>query len=108
MAILVVFSLLRQGMANPFPFPLHYCDCYLVLSSSCQHFSISDDIWPKDVVSLYRVGVIPKVNLLQSYNKQQQNFYNNKILLIRNRSDYITFSPQIAYKLIEAGRSSHV
>ena len=30
---------------------------------------------------------------------------NNKILLITNMSNYISFPPQIAYKLIEAGRS---
>ena len=30
---------------------------------------------------------------------------NNKILLITNISNYISFPPQIAYKLIEAGRS---
>ena len=33
---------------------------------------------------------------------------NNKILLIRNRSNYISFSPQIACKLIEAGRSRDI
>ena len=33
---------------------------------------------------------------------------NNKILLIRNRSNYISFSPQIAYKLIKAGRSRDI
>ena len=38
--------------------------------------------------------------LLYKQNKKQ----TNKILLIRNRSNYISFSPQIAYKLIEAGR----
>jgi len=34
-------------------------------------------------------------------NKKKQN----KILLITNISSYISFPPQIAYKLIEAGRS---
>ena len=33
------------------------------------------------------------------------NNNNNKILLITNISNYISFPPQIAYKLIEAGRS---
>ena len=33
---------------------------------------------------------------------------NNKILLIRNISNYISFSPQITYKLIEAGRSRDI
>ena len=34
---------------------------------------------------------------------------NNKILLkIGNISNYITFPPQIAYKLIEAGRSEDI
>ena len=37
-------------------------------------------------------------------NKQQQN----KILLITNISNYISFPPQIAYKLIEAGRSKDI
>ena len=37
-----------------------------------------------------------------------ENDNSNKILLIRNRSDYISFSPQIAYKLIEAGRSRDI
>ena len=32
-------------------------------------------------------------------------FNNNKILLITNISNYISFPPQIAYKLIEAGIS---
>ena len=32
---------------------------------------------------------------------------NNKILLITNISNYISFPPQIAYKLIEAGRSKN-
>ena len=36
-------------------------------------------------------------------NKQQ----NNKILLITNIISYISFPPQIAYKLIEAGRSKN-
>ena len=48
-------------------------------------------------------------NFLRQYNnnnkkKQQQN----KILLITNISNYISFAPQIAYKLIEAGRSKDV
>ena len=38
-------------------------------------------------------------------NKQQQN--NNKILLITNIINYISFPLQIAYKLIEAGRSKN-
>ena len=32
----------------------------------------------------------------------------NKILLIANISNYIGFPPQIAYKLIEAGRSKDI
>ena len=35
------------------------------------------------------------------------NNYNNKILLITNIINYISFPPQIAYKLIEAGRSKN-
>ena len=31
-----------------------------------------------------------------------------KMLLIRNRRNYISFSPQIAYELIEAGRSRDI
>ena len=37
---------------------------------------------------------------------QQQK--QNKILLITNISNYISFPPQIAYKLIEAGRSKDI
>jgi len=37
-------------------------------------------------------------------NKQKKN----KILLIANISNYISFPPQIAYKLIEAGRSKNI
>ena len=33
---------------------------------------------------------------------------NNKILLITNINNYISFPPQIAYKLIEAGRSKDI
>ena len=33
---------------------------------------------------------------------------NNKILLITNISNYISFPPQRAYKLIEAGRSTDI
>ena len=33
---------------------------------------------------------------------------NNKILFITNISNYISFPPQIAYKLIEAGRSKDI
>ena len=40
------------------------------------------------------------------WNHQYNN--NNKILLIRNINNYISFSPQIAYKLIEAGRSRDI
>ena len=32
---------------------------------------------------------------------------NNKILLITNIINYISFPPQIAYKLIEVGRSKN-
>ena len=35
------------------------------------------------------------------------NNNNNKILLITNIINYISFPPQIAYKLIEAGRSKN-
>ena len=37
-------------------------------------------------------------------NKQTTKFY----LKIRNTSNYISFPPQIAYKLIEAGRSKDI
>ena len=40
--------------------------------------------------------------------RETVNNNNNKILLIRNRSNYISFPPQIAYKLIEAGRSRDI
>ena len=39
------------------------------------------------------------------------NLTNNKqqiLLKIRNISNYITFPPQIAYKLIEAGRTEDI
>ena len=39
------------------------------------------------------------------------NITNNKqqiLLKIRNISNYITFPPQIAYKLIEAGRTEDI
>ena len=36
------------------------------------------------------------------------NNNNNTILLVRNISNYISFPPQIAYKLIEAGRSRDI
>ena len=39
------------------------------------------------------------------------NITNNKqqiLLKIRNISNYITFRPQIAYKLIEAGRTEDI
>ena len=39
-------------------------------------------------------------DLFNNNNKQQQ-----QILLIRNISSYLSFPPQIAYKLIEAGGS---
>ena len=39
------------------------------------------------------------------YNNNKQQ---NKILLITNISNYISFPPQIAYKLIEAGRSKDI
>ena len=41
-------------------------------------------------------------------NFKTKNNKNNKILLIRNISNYISFPPQIAYKLIEAGRSRDI
>ena len=45
----------------------------------------------------------------QSNNKQVINKTNkNKILLITNISNYISFPPQKAYKLIEAGRSKDI
>ena len=38
----------------------------------------------------------------------KQKTKQNKILLITNISNYISFPPQIAYKLIEAGRSKDI
>ena len=40
--------------------------------------------------------------------KDANNNNNNKILLITNISNYISFPPQIAYKLIEAERSKDI
>ena len=40
------------------------------------------------------------------FNQQQQQ--QQILLKIRNISNYITFSPQIAYKLIEAGRTEDI
>ena len=50
MAILVVFSfsLLPQGMTDPFPLPSFYRDCHIFLSSSCPQLFVCDDIWPED------------------------------------------------------------
>ena len=45
--------------------------------------------------------------LNKNKNKTKQN-KQNKILLITNISNYISFPPQIAYKLIEAGRSKDI
>ena len=42
-------------------------------------------------------------NTVNNNNNKQ-----NKILLITNISNYISFPPQIAYKLIEAGRSKDI
>ena len=39
---------------------------------------------------------------------KQTKTKQNKVLLITNISNYISFSPQIAYKLIEAGRSKDI
>ena len=48
-----------------------------------------------------------KLNLkIGKTTKQQKK--QNKILLITNISNYISFPPQIAYKLIEAGRSKDI
>ena len=44
----------------------------------------------------------PCVGTMDLYKTTKQQ---NKILLIRTISNYISFPPQIAYKLIEAGRS---
>ena len=44
--------------------------------------------------------------VMTSYTQQQQK--QQKFLLIRNRRNYISFSPQIAYELIEAGRSRDI
>ena len=46
------------------------------------------------------------LGILRQYTKQQQQ--NNNILLITNISNYISFPPQIAYKLIEVGRSKDI
>ena len=41
--------------------------------------------------------------------KHRKLYNNNKFLLkIRNLSNYISFTPQIAYKLIEEGRSEDI
>ena len=43
--------------------------------------------------------------ICQAVQKKQKQ---NKILLITNISNYISFPPQIAYKLIKAGRSKDI
>ena len=48
-----------------------------------------------------RLGFTPLMIIICFDN----NNNNNKILLITNISNYVSFPPQIAYKLIEAGRS---
>ena len=48
-----------------------------------------------------------KLHLLATTTKTKQK-QQNKILLITNISNYISFPPQIAYKLIEAGRSKDI
>ena len=53
-------------------------------------------LFPAALSSLVYVGRLQKAAV---------NNNNNKILLITNISNYISFPPQIAYKLIEAGRS---
>ena len=43
------------------------------------------------------------------FSRHNNNNNNNKIFLkIRNISNYISFPPQLAYKLIEAGRSKDI
>ena len=44
------------------------------------------------------------VTLFQNKKKQKQPI----LLRIRNISNYISFPPQIAYKLIQAGRSEEI
>ena len=45
------------------------------------------------------------LHIFATKNKKNKQ---NKILLITNISNYISFPPQIAYKLIEAGRSKDI
>ena len=42
------------------------------------------------------------------YVTNNNNNNNNILLKIRNITNYITFPPQIAYELIEAGRSEDI
>ena len=55
---------------------------------------------------LYNCRRVVEITLLFS-GVVQTNKQNNKILLITNISNYISFPPQIAYKLIEAGKSKN-
>ena len=49
--------------------------------------------------------IISSQGLIIIRSKRDTLIDNNKILLIRNRSNYISFSPQIAYKLIYNSQS---
>ena len=43
-----VLLLFPQGMADPFPLPSFYRDCYIFLSSSYRQVFGCDDVWPED------------------------------------------------------------
>ena len=49
-----------------------------------------------------------QIKPVKSTETKKTKQQNNKILLIRNRRNYISFYPQIAYELIEAGRSRDI
>ena len=54
-----------------------------------------------------RDGTVRDIYVTDRDNNNNNNNNNNKSLLITNLINYISFPPQIAYKLIEAGRSKN-
>ena len=53
-------------------------------------------------------GILHQLNTFLERQELFTTKQQNKILLITNISNYISFPPQIAYKLIEAGRSKDI
>ena len=77
----------------------------------CFSLNVTNAIrWLATLFTIYSVIESDKrnsVRLLTNWQPHVSNNNNNKILLITNISNYISFPPQIAYKLIEAGRSKN-